>query len=272
MNTAPILVLGATGSTGRRVAGLLRAAGHPVRAAARHGDVRFDWTDPTTWEPTVSGVARMYLMAPHELPVDPAFVRCAVESGVRRLVLLSSQGIEVMGDERLMAAERTVRESGADWTVLRPDWFNQNFDEGVFRADVLAGELTLPLGGLRQAFVDAADIAAVAAAALTEDGHTGRSYDISGPEALSFAEALAIVGRAAGREIRFRGAPEDYVAARVADGAPEAEARQEAAAFAALRESGDATPSDVVRRVTGRGPKSFADYAAEAAARGAWRA
>jgi uncharacterized protein YbjT (DUF2867 family) len=105
-----------------------------------------------------------------------------------------------MGDERLMAAERTVRKSGADWTIVRPSWFNQNFDEGVFRAAVMAGELAVPLGDLRQAFVDADDIAAVAAAALTEDGHAGQSYELTGPRALSFAEALEIVaGRRAGR-------------------------------------------------------------------------
>lgn len=130
-------------------------------------------------------------MAPHELPVDPAFVRYAVEQGVRHIVLLSSRSIEAMGDERLLAAERTVRESGADWTIVRADWFNQNFDEGFFRPAVLAGELALPLAELRQGFVDADDIAAVAAAALTEDGHAGQRHELTGPRALSFAEALA---------------------------------------------------------------------------------
>ena len=185
MNEQPVLVLGATGTTGRRVVARLRDAGVAVRAASRQGEVRFDWSDPGSWEPAVAGTARMYLMAPHELPVDPSFVRLAVEQGVRHIVLLSSRGIEAMGDERLLAAERTVRESGADWTIVRPDWFNQNFDEGFFRPAVLAGELALPLGDLPQAFVDADDIAAVAAAALTEDGHAGQRYELTGPRALS---------------------------------------------------------------------------------------
>ena len=116
--------------------------------------------------------------------MDPSLVRLAVEQGVRHIVLLSSRGIEAMGDERLLAAERTVRESGADWTIVRPDWFNQNFDEGFFRPAVLAGELALPLGDLRQAIVDADDIAAVAAAALTEDGHAGQRYELTGPRAV----------------------------------------------------------------------------------------
>ncbi|RCV50389.1 Rossmann-fold NAD(P)-binding domain-containing protein [Marinitenerispora sediminis] len=213
----------------------------------------------------------MYLMAPDGLPVDPDFVAGSVESGVRRIVLLSSRGIETMGDERLLAAERTVRESGADWTVIRPDWFDQKSDEGIFRAAILAGELALPLGDLRQVFVDVGDIAAVAAAALTEDGHSGQSYEVTGPRALSFGEALSIVGAAAGREVRYRGEPGDYLAARAAQGATDEQARAEAAAFAALRGVGDGAPTEVVRRVAGRGPKSFESYAAEAAASGAWR-
>lgn len=271
MNGQPVLVLGATGTTGRRVVARLRDAGVAVRGASRQGEVRFDWSDPGSWEPAVAGTARMYLMAPHELPVDPSFVGLAVEQGVRHIVLLSSRGIEAMGDERLLGAERIVRESGADWTIVRPDWFNQNFDEGFFQPAVLAGELALPVGDLRQAFVDADDIAAVAAAALTGDGHAGQRYELTGPRALSFAEALEIIGRAAGRPVRFRGTAEDYLAAQTALGAPAEQARQEIEAFASLREGGDAQPTEVVRQVTGREPKDFERYAAEAAAGGAWR-
>jgi uncharacterized protein YbjT (DUF2867 family) len=266
----PILVLGATGTTGRRLAQRLRDAGAEVRAASRQGQVRFDWADRETWEPALAGVARMYLMAPHEQPLDAAFVRLAVDRGVRRIVLLSSRGIEAMGDERLIAAERTVRESGAEWTIVRPDWFNQNFDEGFFQPAVLAGELALPLGDRRQAFVDADDIAAVAATALTEDGHVGRSYEVMGPRALSFPEALEIIGRAAGSAIRYRGTADAYRAAQAAFGFPADQTEQEIAAFAALRETGDAHPNGLVREVTGHEPKDFEAYAREAAARGAW--
>jgi uncharacterized protein YbjT (DUF2867 family) len=270
MRDDPVVVLGATGRTGRRVAGLLGAAGVPVRAASRSGEVRFDWSDPQTWEPAVAGAARMYLMAPDGQAVDPAFVSHAVELGVKHIVLLSSQAIEAMGDERLMAAERTVRESGADWTIVRPSWFNQNFDEGFFQPALMAGELAVPVGDLRQAFVDAGDIAAVAAAALTEDGHAGRSYDVTGPRALSFAEAVDIIGRATGRPVRFLGTAEAYAEAMSRLGIPREQTQQEIESFAALRELGDQQPTDAVRRVTGRDPKDFDAYAAEAAAGGAW--
>jgi uncharacterized protein YbjT (DUF2867 family) len=266
----PILVLGATGTVGRRLTGQLRASGLEVRAASRQGEMRFDWTAAETWEPAVTGVARMWLMAPHEQPVDPEFVRLAVDRGVRRIVLLSSGGIEVMGDERLLSAERTVRESGAEWTIVRPEWFNQNFDEGFLQPAVMAGELALPLGDHRAAFVDADDIAAVAATALTEDGHAGRSYDVMGPRALSFTEALEIIGRAAGRSVRYRGTAEAYREAMTAFGFPAEQIEQEIAAFAALRDAGAAQPNGLVRELTGREPKDFEAYAREAAARGAW--
>ncbi|WP_432093238.1 NAD(P)H-binding protein [Streptomyces sp. bgisy100] len=271
MTEHPILVLGATGSTGRRVTARLRAAGQPVRAASRSSGTPFDWTDPGTWKPVVAGARRMYLMAPDGVPVDASFVACAVDEGVERIVLLSSRGIELMGDERLMAAERTVRESGAAWTVVRPDWFNQNFDEGFLREAVRAGEVTLPLGDVRQVFVDADDIAAVAVAALTEDGHSGQTYEVTGPRALSFAEAAETIARVSGRPVRFRGATADFIAAQEALGLSRDDAEAVAEAFAALRDAGDGRTDDAVLRVTGRPPKDFESYAAEAAAQGAWR-
>ncbi len=266
-----VVVLGATGTTGRRVSARLRAAGHTVRAASRHGEIRFDWADPATWDGAVRGADSLYLMAPDGQPVEPGFVARAVAAGVRRVVLLSSRSIDVMGDERLLAAERTVRGSGVPWTIVRADWFDQNFDEGFFRPAVLAGEVVLPLGDVRQAFVDAEDIAAVAAAALVEEGHEGRTYEVTGPSALTFAEAVSAVAAAAGRPVRYLGGDDDYRAAQRAFGAPPEQTEAEIAAFAALRAQGDGRPTDAVTRVTGREPRAFAAYAAEAAAAGAWR-
>ncbi|MGY1623657.1 SDR family oxidoreductase [Geodermatophilus sp. SYSU D00965] len=269
--TGPVLVLGATGTTGRRVVQALRAAGHAVRPASRSSATRFDWSSPETWQPALDGVAAVYLMAPDGVPVDPRFVTLAAESGVRRIVLLSSGAVEEMGDGRLLDAERAVRASGAEWTVLRPNWFDQDFDEGFFRDAVLAGELALPLGDLRQAFVDAGDVAAVAAVALTTDGHGGRTYELHGPRALSFAEALAVIEGAGGPPARFAGDPAAYRRAQLDLGRDPAEVEAELAAFAGLRARGDDAPDDAVRRVTGRPPTPFEEYARSAAAGGAWR-
>ena len=263
MSDDRILVLGATGSTGRRVARRLRDSGVGVKAASRTGPVGFDWTRPDTWPGALDGVHAVYLMAPHELPVDPGFVALAVERGVERVVLLSSRGVREMDDRRLLAAEQLVRGCGVPrWTILRADWFNQNFDEGVFRDAVLAGSLTLPLGELRQGFVDAEDIAAVAVAALTGDGHHEQVYELTGPQALSFPEALEIIGRVTGHTVRYLGDPDDY---RAAD--PSRDVEQEIAAWQAW---GATTLTDTVERVTGHKPRMFADYVFEAHERGAW--
>lgn len=266
-----VLVLGATGTVGRRVASALSGSGSEVRAASRAGPVRFDWASPPTWPAAVEGASAVFLMAPDGVAVDPAFVALCVSSGVERIVLLSSEGIEAMDDTRLLAAEETVRSSGVPaWTILRPDWFDQNFSEGFLQPAVLAGTVALPVGDMKQAFVDAADIAAVAAVALTTPGHGGQTHRVSGPEALSFGEATALVAAAAGRPVTFDGTADGYRAAMAALGRSADEVDGEVAAFTALTALGDATPSDDVLRVTGRAPARFADVVAAAAAAGAW--
>lgn len=265
-----VLVLGGTGTTGRRLVAALQEAGHPVRAASRRGPVRFDWAAPDTWGPALAGARGLYLMAPDGVAVDPALVSLAVASGVRTIVLLSSAAVEEMGDVRLLDAERAVQESGVDWTVLRPSWFDQVFDEGPFRPAVLAGRLVLPVGDVRSAFVDAGDIGSAAAAALTAPGHAGRTYELRGPHALSFTEAVAVVSRASGRQVSFCGEADDYVQEQLDAGRPREEALAEVAAFSALRARGDDEPAGPRCPVSGRPLTTFERYARGAAARGAW--
>ena len=122
---------------------VLRDSRHEVRPASRNGEVRFHWDD-ATWDTAIGDAAAMYLVAPDGVPVDPSFVRHTTDRGVRRIVLLSSMAIEAMRDERLMAAEQIVRESGVEWTIVRADWMDQNFDEGFFRHAVMSGRSPCP--------------------------------------------------------------------------------------------------------------------------------
>lgn len=269
MDERAVLVVGGTGSTGRRVCAALAGAGCAVRSVSRSARVRFDWSDPSTWDQAVDGAGAAYVMAPDGVEVDPAFVERAVELGVERVVLLSSDGVEEMGDERLLAAEEVVRSLVPSWTVLRPDWFDQNFDEGVLLDQVRGGAVVVPVEGVRQAFVHAGDIAAVAAAALTRDGFGGRTLRVTGPRALSFAEAVALVSEQAGFGVRFEGAAKDFVRVLSQAGVPGGEIDRMLASFAALVERGDAVPSGVVEEVTGRPAVDFADFVVEAGP--AWR-
>ncbi|MFI0417620.1 NAD(P)H-binding protein [Spongiactinospora sp. 9N601] len=271
-----ILVLGATGKTGRRLVRLLRERDLPVRPASRSSAVRFDWSDPRTWEPATKGARAVYLVAPDDPAPIAGFVEQARGNGpVERFVVLSGRGIEhVEGDfgVGMATAERAVAASGAEWTVLRPNEFAQNFDEDLWHAPVRTGRLALPMGDVPEPFVDVEDVAA-AAAALTEDGHAGRIYELSGPAALNFREAVEIIGRAAGRTIEYVDlTPAAYRAELIAEGYPEAVADALGELFAVHRAGHTVEPTGDVRRVLGREPIAFADYAARAAAAGAWSA
>ncbi|WP_433163131.1 SDR family oxidoreductase [Kribbella sp. CA-247076] len=252
-----LLVLGATGSTGRRVTRLLREREIAVRPVSRHSDPRFDWADPKTWAPALDGVTGIYVMAPDGVPVEPAFIEQAVASGVRRLVLLSTMHAEEI-DDRLYAAERLVRDAGAEWTVVRANWFNQNFDEGFFLPAIQAGELVVPLGDQRHSFVDAEDIATVAVEALTGSGHHGQTYEVTGPTMHSFAEAVALIAEAADRPIHYKGASADY---RQASTAPPDQVEAEIAFFTHQQSFGDSHPTPTVEHLTGRPPIPFPTYA-----------
>jgi uncharacterized protein YbjT (DUF2867 family) len=195
-----------------------------------------------------------------------AFSRQALGLGVRRLVLLSGRG-----EVEAQRAEQALQASGADWTVVRCSWFDQNFSEGYLLEPVLAGEVALPVGDVPEPFVDADDVADVAVAALTEDGHAGQVYELTGPRLLSFGEAVEEIGRATGRNLRFVPvAIDDYEAALAADGVPADVAGLLRYLFTEVLDGRNATLADGVQRALGREPRDFAGYARDAAAAGAW--
>ncbi|GGQ84640.1 NAD(P)H-binding protein [Kitasatospora griseola] len=273
-----ILVLGGTGTTGRRIARRLSADGLPVRTASRTGgDVRFDLDDPTTWGPALDGAGAMYLLEPALRPGADRhriarLVSEAVAAGVTRLVLLSAYGVGEADDGHpLKSAEQAVRGSGVDWTILQPDWFAQNFSESFWLPGVRSGTLAAPTGDGRTPFVDAEDIAAVAAAALTEDRHRGRTYRLTGPAALSFDEALDVIAAATGRTLRHLDVPAAAFADRLTgEGVPAAAARLLTGLLVDVREGRGATVSDGVQQALGRPPRSFEQFVDEAAAAGRW--
>lgn len=274
-----ILILGGTGKTGRRIARRLRDAGQAVRTASRTGgDVLADLARPETWPPALDGVSAAYLLEPEVQASEegqrriPRFADAAAAAGVRRLVLLSAPGVEDNQGHPLWRAEQAVMSSGLEWTIVRPNWFAQNFSEDFWRPGILAGSLVLPVGDGATAFVDADDIADVAATALTRDGHQGQAYVLTGPRAISFGEAAGLIGQATGRTIRHVDiSPEAFIQAQVADGVPARVARQMTGLYASLRAGRAAAIHDGVQRALGRQPRPFQDYVAAAAAAGAWR-
>lgn len=195
-----------------------------------------------------------------------SFADTALAHGVRRLVLLSGRG-----EEEAQHAERLLQGSGADWTILRASWFAQNFSESFLLDAVLAGEVALPTGDVPEPFVDADDIADVAVAALTEDGHVGRLYELTGPRMLTFAEAVQEIAVATGRPIGYvQISPAAFAASLAGQGLPPALTWLLDYLFTRVMDGRNASLTDGVRRALGRAPRDFSDYVRHAAAGGAW--
>lgn len=271
--SAPVLVLGANGKTGRRVRQRLEAAGVPVRAGSRRGSPPFDWDDAATWGPVLAGARSAYVTfqpdvaIPGALDTVTAFFAAARDHGVKRLVLLSGRG-----EEEAVAAEEALKASGADWTVLSAAWFFQNFSEDFYLDPIRAGHVALPVAAAApEPFIDAEDIADVAFAALTETGHSGRKYELTGPRAMTFAEAFAEIAAATGRPLRLETvAPEDYAEGLRADGLPTPMVDLLVYLFTHLLDGRNSRPADGVRQALGRAPRDFTDYVARTAASGVW--
>ncbi|MBB4917184.1 NAD(P)H-binding protein [Streptosporangium saharense] len=268
----PTLVLGGTGKTGSRVVRRLTERHLPVRIGSRSGGVPFDWENPATWAPALQDARAVYvsyypdLAAPGAPEAVGSFAELAVSLGARRLVLLSGRG-----EEEAKAAEDAVRASGAEWTILRASWFAQNFSEGHLLDPVLSGQVVLPVGQVPEPFVDVEDIADVATAALTEDGHVGEVYELTGPRLLTFADAVAAIAEASGREVTLTGiSAEDYAAALLAEGVPSEVVELLTYLFTTVLDGRNAHLGDGVQCALGRRPRDFADYARATAATGVW--
>ena len=265
------LVLGATGKTGRRVVDRLRAAGHTVRAASRSGETRFEWSDESTWSSALAGADAAYvtyypdLAFPGASEIVGRFADLAVAHGVRRLVLLSGRG-----EPGARQAEMRIQLSGADWTIVRCAFFNQNFSETFVEA-VRHGTLAMPGGGTAEPFLDAEDIADVVFAALTDDRHRGQIYELTGPRLLTLAEAASELGAAIDRPVDYVAlTPERYAAELAAHGMPPEVATPIAELIAEVLDGRNAYVTDGVERALGRPPRDFADYARETASTGVW--
>jgi uncharacterized protein YbjT (DUF2867 family) len=267
------LVVGGTGKTGRRVVERLRARGLPVRVGSRSGEPPFDWEDRSTWAPALEGVGSVYISYYPDLaiPGAPEAVRAlsevALKQGVRRLVLLSGRG-----EEEAQRAERAVQDTGADVTIVRCAWFMQIFSEDFLADSVLDGEVVLPADGKLEPFVDADDIADVAAAALSDDRHIGEVYELTSPRLLTFAEAIGEIAGASGREIRYVPVSvEEYAAGAAEHGVPDEYVGFLTYLFSDVL-GNNAYLTDGVQRALGREPRDFRDFARAAAATGVWDA
>ncbi|MEN8651221.1 NAD(P)H-binding protein [Streptomyces sp. 21So2-11] len=277
MRSETTLVLGATGKTGRRVAARLRLHGVQVRAASRSSRTRFDWADPAGWDQVLKDVNTAYIVPPSVPGPVHDFVARAEAAGVQRLVLLSGHGADTWGDTTfgldMRSAEEAVRGSSLEWTVLRPSNFNQNFDEDLFHAPLVAGELALPAGPVPEPFIDLEDVADVAALVLTEpERHAGKTYELTGPRAVTFGEAVELISKASGLPITFKEiSSTEYSAALVREGWEQHVADHVVEMFVVMGRGTIAATTDGVATVLGRAPRTFEEFVVRAAGAGAWQ-
>jgi uncharacterized protein YbjT (DUF2867 family) len=270
---APVLVLGSTGKTGRRIVQRLRARGLSVREGSRQASVPFDWNAPDTWPIVLAGVERVYISfypdisVPTAEPAIAAFTAAAARAGAKQLVLLSGRG-----EYHAERCENLLRNSGLEFTLLRASWFAQNFSEGQLLGSVLSGMLALPAGYVREPFVDVDDIADVATAALTEQGHAGRLYDLTGPRLLNFAEVAREISQASGRPLAYQPLSlDDFRAGMEQEAGPDL-AHMLTDLFAEVFDGRNAKLGDGIQQAVGRAPRDFTSFCQASAASGVWSA
>ena len=273
MSELPILIIGGAGKTGARVNALLRASGVPTRPVSRSTSAPFDWTLPETWPAALAGASMAYVTYQPDLAVEGAsdaiaeVSRLARENGLERVVLLSGRG-----EPGALRAEAALQQSGVPWTIVRASWFDQNFSEGYLLDGVLAGEIALPAGAVPEPFIDADDIAEVVAAALTDRRHAGKLYEVTGPRALTFAQAVAEISGAVGRPVRYRQIGSEEFADGMRPHVPEEYIALLLELFTVVLDGRNSDVAHGVEQALGRPARDFADYIRRTAATGVWRA
>ncbi|HVV11769.1 NAD(P)H-binding protein [Amycolatopsis sp.] len=273
-----VWVEGATGKAGKRVVAALAEAGLKVRAASRHPGapagnvtpVRFDWYDESTWDESLAGAEALFLkgLDSDENAADlmARLIKSAAQAN--RVVLMSQHGVERSPAHTPRGrVEQAVRDSGRDWTILRPNWLMQNFDEDeyVYAAAVREDdEVVAGSGDHVVSFVDSRDVADAAAVVLSQDGHQGRDYNLTGPEALTYGQIAEILAKVSGRPIRHVDADLARHRAHFAkSGRSDAWADHMMQLFELIRADIFAPVTDSVERLTGHAPRTFEDYARE---------
>lgn len=268
-----ILVIGGTGKTGRRVVEQLQNKGIEPCIGSRSASPSFDWDDKSTWTNALNGIERMYVTYYPDLAVPGAkeaiqeLTKQAKVSGVKKIVLLSGKG-----ETEAEACEKIVMDSGIDYTIVRASWFNQNWSESFFLDPILSGEVALPLSDVLIPFVDANDIAEVAATVLLDDTYNGDIVEVTGPELINFKDVVTMIARASNRRLNFH----DITLQQYVEGMKQQQIPGDVVWLIeylfshVLTNPNNQLVVNDVERVLGRKAKSFSAYAEETAKTGVW--
>ncbi len=267
-----ILVIGGTGKTGQRVVERLKTRDIPVRIGSRAAEPPFDWENPETWAGALDGMDMVYitfqpdLAAPGARKAIEEFTSQAVKSGIQKMVLLSGKG-----EKEAELCEQVVMNSGADWTIVRASWFNQNFSESFFLDPILAGYVALPRAEALVPYVDADDIADVVVETLLDDKHVGQIYELTGPRQWTFKQITEEISKVTGRDIKFESITMDeYTNMLKEHQVPEDYIWLINYLFTEVLVDKNSIITNDIEKVLGRKAKDFSEYARETAATGIW--
>lgn len=266
-----ILVTTPSGKVGQELVRILVERGVAVRLGAHSVEktraafpgrevVALDYGNPASLAAAVAGVDAVYLASPGDFPSAPekALVDLARKAGVKKVVKLAALGVE-QSDNPLRQVEEHVKASGLAWTFLHPTWFMQNFSTSQ-AGSIRAGTLAEPAGDRKTAFIDARDIAAVAAEALTKPGHDGKTYELTGPELLDRNQVAEILGRELGRKVAYVPVTDEQFRAAVKGFLTPSYTELLSALYAGVRAGRYERKTDAVRDVLGRAPIDFARF------------
>ncbi|MBB3609244.1 SDR family oxidoreductase [Rhizobium sp. BK602] len=269
--TGKILVLGASGNVGRPLVEALLAKGEKVKAASRAGKpiggaegVAFDYADRSTFSQAFDGVDRAYVLLPAGYADSKGLLLPVIEAAAARKVKVVFQsvfGVDADDSIPYRQVELALEKSGTPYVILRPNWFSDNFHT-FWKVGIDHGEIALPAGDGKSSFIDARDIAASAAAALTTSAFDGQSFNLTGPEPLSYADAAKILSDVIGKPIAYRAIDDGaFVDILIGAGVPEDYALMLASIFYPVREGWTAAVTDAVERLTGTPARSLETYA-----------
>jgi uncharacterized protein YbjT (DUF2867 family) len=266
-----ILVIGSTGKTGRKVYETLKQKHFDVTPASRKTQQPFDWYDSKTWENALKGFDTVYitfqpdLSIPESVPIITAFVETARRMEIGKLVLLSGRG-----EPQAMACEDVIINSGLAYTILKCSFFMQNFNEGFWADGIISGEFVVPFVSAKEPFLDTDDISEVAVQALTTTAHDSKIYDLTGPELLSFKEAIDTIAIHSGKEIKLIEVSIDEYTAALRGQIPEEFIAMIEHLFVEVLDGRNESVTTDIASILGKPATPFTGFAAKASKSGAW--
>jgi uncharacterized protein YbjT (DUF2867 family) len=273
MNTKKILILGATGKTGRRVVERLKKITNvETRLGSRNEKIPFDWENPESWAGVIKDIDSVYITFQPDLAIPSAedtirrFTKFATQNGVQKMVLLSGRG-----EKEAQICEEIVKATAKHWTIVRASWFNQNFSESFFLEPILSGVVALPRAETLEPFTDADDIADVVVESLLHDIHNGKTYELTGPQLLTFEQAVAEIAKATNRNITFQSLTlEEYNQMLQEYQLPEDYIWLVNYLFEQVLDGRNSHITNDIEKILGRKPKDFTTYALQIAKTGIW--